>query len=178
ASDGPALGSAVCSLRASSGSRGRGIPPRAHGILPPSGPRAHAPSHCGMRGNLLSWGPPPLSILEWRLSRSFRSRCDCDHKKAFFHLGPAVRGAREKITFLKWVRGIFPGKNRSRKRGLIGANYGGGFSGGRWPQYPVWLHLQCAAQAPLLHPPRRLLGLRRRGLAKGAPPPPSPSRGA
>src|SRR5262249_33995667 len=151
ASDGPALGSAVCSLRASSGSRGRGIPPRAHGILPPSGPRAHAPSHCGMRGNLLSWGPPPLSILEWRLSRSFRSRCDCDHKKAFFHLGPAVRGAREKITFLKWVRGVFPGKNRSRKRGLIGANYGGDCSGAL-AAMPGLVALAMCRQGPLASP--------------------------
>ena len=147
ATDARALRSAACFHRASSGSRAPGIPPRAHGTLPPSGPRAHAPSHCGMRRNLLSWGPPPLSILGERLTRSFRSRCDCDHKNAFFHLGPAVRGAREKITFLKWVRGIFSGKNRSRKRGLIGANYGGDFSGGRWPQYPVWLHRQCAAKA-------------------------------
>src|SRR5262249_26567333 len=101
--------------------------------------------------NLLSWGPPPLSILEWRLSRSFRSRCDCDHKKAFFHLGPAVRGAREKITFLKWVRGVFPGKNRSRKRGLIGANYGGDFSGAL-AAMPGLVALAMCRQGPLASP--------------------------
>src|SRR5262249_61625741 len=62
ATDAPALRSAACFRRASSGSRAPGIPPRGHGILPPSGPRAHAPRDRGGRGNLLSWGSPPLPI--------------------------------------------------------------------------------------------------------------------
>src|SRR5262249_15907568 len=62
ATDAPGLRSAACFLRASSGWRAPGIPPRGHGILPPSGPRAHAPSDCGVRGNSLSWGPPPLHL--------------------------------------------------------------------------------------------------------------------
>src|SRR5262249_35962275 len=62
ATDAPVLRSAACFLPASNGSRAPGIPPRAHAILPSSGPKAHVPSDCGGRGNSLSWGSPPLPI--------------------------------------------------------------------------------------------------------------------
>src|SRR5262245_16486367 len=36
-----------------------------------------------------------------RLTRSLRSRCDCDHKKAFFTAGAALHPSRAKVTFPK-----------------------------------------------------------------------------
>ena len=98
-------------------------------------------------------------------------------KRRFFTLGPAVRGAREKITFLKWVRGVFPGKNRSRKRGLIGANYGGDFSGAL-AAIPGLVALAMCRQGPLASPAVQAAGARPRDRAKAAHPSASRSRTA
>src|SRR5262245_60237761 len=58
------------------------------------------------------------SILDGRLTRSLRSRCDCDHKKAFFTAGSALRGRWEKIKFSREVRGVAGQKTRPKNSAL------------------------------------------------------------